>query len=167
MSRPGTGTLWFFSVLLSVHILAFVILKLSKDREWVLFLISVILFAGILFAGFYCYYKLGYKELWLNIDVACMAMIFFSVGYICKKNINVFQKIVSIKHIKTAVLFIILLIINITVGLVNYKLSNKFVDMWGNIYGNPLLMLTSAFCGIFAVVIFFKFNCNQTTCLFC
>lgn len=149
MSRPGTGTLWFFSALLSVHIIAFVILKLSKDREWVLFLISV-----ILFAGFYCYYKLGYEELWLNIDVACMAMIFFSVGYVCKKKINILQKILSLKYVKLTVLFIVLLSVNIVTGLANYKILNDNVNMWSNEYGNPVLMLISAFCGIFAVVIF-------------
>lgn len=149
MSRPETGPIWFLSALLVVHILAFTIMKLSKDKDWILLLILI----G-LFAGFYFYYKLGYEELWFNADVACMALIFFSVGYILKKNNKILHRLLPLPKIKLIVLFFALSALNISVGTVNYKISDKSINMWNCNYCNPTLMLISAFCGIFAIIIF-------------
>lgn len=139
--------IWYLSALLVIHIISYTVLKLSKGNGFVLGIVSV-----LLFAGFYIYYQNGGKNLWFNIDIACMGILFFAAGYLLNKKSDVFEKLQNFSDRKKMICLIAFAAVNIAAGTLNRYLSGENVNMFQNCYANPLLMLISAFFGIAAVM---------------
>lgn len=140
-------TIWYLSTLLVMHIISYAVLKLSKGNGLILSAVSV-----ILFVGFYIYYQNGGKSLWFNFDAACMSILFFAAGYLIKNKPDIFNVLQKLSNKKKLVCFIVFLIFNIAFGALNNFISGKHIDVFKNIYTNPVLMVISAFFGIFAAV---------------
>ena len=89
----------------------------------------------------------------MNADAAMMAMPFFALGY----NYRYYRTDIEAKLLHGGwaywLLCITLFLANIGLGYLNYHLTGVQVDMFGNSYGNPSLMLLSACRGIAAVVL--------------
>lgn len=74
-------TMWFLACLVIVNTLAFILLKISS-KNWVILILAFLLHLG----GYVFTYILG-KEANLpwNINTACVACLYFMIGYVLKK----------------------------------------------------------------------------------
>lgn len=142
-------TIWFLSALLFVQVMAYIFLRLVKNNKALLMFFALLLFS----ICYLFFYKRGIHNFWINADAAMMAMPFFALGY----NYRYYRVDIEAKLLHGGwsywILIITLFLANIGLGYLNYHLTGVQVDMFGNNYGNPLLMLLSACSGIAAVVL--------------
>ena len=141
-------TIWFLTGLFILNVLFYFVEKLFK-KDVCIFIVSVIM-AGL---GLF-YYKNGGLALPWNMDVSFTAMPFFAGGFICKNNKDKIDDLLSKKN---DWLFIILFaLINLVLTYINIKLSGSTLEMYFNVYGQPIITYLAAFAGIFVVVLISK-----------
>ncbi|PFN98128.1 hypothetical protein COJ85_21655 [Bacillus sp. AFS076308] len=139
-----TGALWFVACLFCTELLFYFIAKIGRTKKAIGFFLLVISVVG-------CFYnKMVGQPLPWNIDVAMISVGFYGAGYLFKeynKNLERFN------HLKSLVL---LLIVNLFTGYLNYVLTGERVDFYNSSLGNIVLFYLSAFSGIGAFVILIK-----------
>jgi acyltransferase len=130
------GAIWFLTCLFSVEIIFFILLKKRLN-----YLIPVIGLIGAIYPYFTSI------RLPFGLDIACTALIFFSLGYFWRYKTNVRGKLLKI--------WIVFLPINVGFMLMNNKnVPLKFhgrVDMLYMSYGNIIYFYLSAIAGIFFI----------------
>ncbi len=131
--------LWFLPCIFLVFLLFSFISKL-KNKNIVYLSSLFIVLVGFLWAKF-----VGIHLPW-SIDVAMVALGFYTLGYF------LFKKIKQLTKLQTLAGFVIFLIINIA----TFYSNPVKIDMYRSIYGNELLFFISGFSGALAMVLFFK-----------
>lgn len=130
------GEAWFISCLFCAEIILYVILKKISDKKKQLLVFGISLIVGL----FFCM-KVDRTLPW-NLDASLVAIFFMGLGYSVKDVTNKINKWYILAYIPL-----------IVISLANYKLSgNCRVEMWNNDYGNPLLFLLGATCGILGTI---------------
>ena len=130
------GEAWFISCIFCAEIILYVILKKVSDRKKQLLMFCITLIVGL----FYCM-KVNRTLPW-NIDASLIAVFFMGLGYCVKDVVDKINK-----------WYILSYIIMVVVALTNFKLNgNCRVEMWNNFYGNPILFLVGAICGIVGTI---------------
>lgn len=132
-------TMWFLACLVIVNILAFILLKISSKNRVILILAFLLYLGGYVFT-----YILG-KEANLpwNINTACVACLYFMVGYVLKK-INFISKVIAYGR----GLGICIFIIGIILGEFALRLTGRY-DMFYNQYGLfGVSVVAALFCTI-------------------
>lgn len=139
-----TGALWFVACLFCTELLFYFISKIGRTKK----VIGVFLLVSSVLGCFYNK-EVGQPLPW-NIDVAMISVGFYGAGYLykeCHKNLEGFNQL------KT---FVLLILINIGSGCLNYVLTGDRVDFYNSSLGNIALFYLSAFSGIGAFVILIK-----------
>jgi acyltransferase len=142
-NKSINAPLWFLTALFSAEIVFSQIIRICKTKI-VPIIVIVLLFGTLGFINIYT------KNLsfFLNIHVALIAQLFFSLGWILKKY-NLTKKIQNTIQLLIASVLLFL-------TLVTTSLNNSRLDMIENNYGNLFLTFTSAILGIFLIVILSK-----------
>ena len=148
---PYMGLLWFLPALFLICILMYWIIKVAAESTFKIFSISCAFVA----IGLVCISLFSTMLPWY-VDNSCIALMFFALGYISKKD----RWLEKINNKQYLLLFIIP---NIVSMYLNYKcLGNQSVDLYLNRIGNPLLYLLESISGIFLVVgLFYKVEKNR------
>lgn len=141
---PYNPALWFLPCLFLVVVAFHLIDKYTLEKRLLIF--SML---GCAFIGYYAAMSLPNNIYW-NLDVIPVALVFYGVGYLCQYNRR-FVQLTADDHDKGWFWTLVGLFIMVGFG---YKiaLSNGQVGMSSNHYGNYLLFFTAAFLGIGAVV---------------
>jgi fucose 4-O-acetylase-like acetyltransferase len=126
--------LWFFTCLFSVRFLFALVTAMTQSKYHQVFLVTSASIAA------YFYVLPRYYSFFWNLDVAPIALVFYTAGYILQKE-KLMDKLLAVPS-RWAVLLSALLIFIISVGL------NGRVDMNGRAFGNLLLFFSGAFSGI-------------------
>jgi acyltransferase len=133
--------LWFFPCIFITSIFFFSLYKYINRNTGSIFLLITII--GLITA--YLGNNPKIRLPW-NIEIALVALVFFSLGYICK-NKNIIEKILfdsSLYNLGIAGSLLILLSLIVK--------FNGHVRMSGMIFGNPLLFFVASIVGIFAAI---------------
>ncbi|WP_342042163.1 acyltransferase family protein [Bacillus sp. OTU2372] len=139
-----TGALWFVACLFCTELLFYFIAKIGRTEKAIGFFLLVMSVVG-------CFYnKMVGQPLPWNIDVAMISVGFYGAGYLFKKYNKYLERF---NHLKALVL---LLIVNLFTGYLNYVLTGERVDFYNSSLGNIVLFYLSAFSGIGAFVILIK-----------
>ncbi|WP_019603198.1 acyltransferase family protein [Teredinibacter turnerae] len=125
--------LWFLTCLYVSEIFLFFVLSLTKKIAFWLIAFSVM---GYLFSLY------NLPSLPWSLNTAPQAMLFLGVGLFSRRFI------VEPSHIVASIVFLVSI-----AGLVVIGLFNARVDMNSNQYGNYLMFVTSAVCGILATIL--------------
>lgn len=141
----ATAALWFIQALFICEIIMYFLIGFTKGNirnfSIAIFIFSII---GYIYNTF-----IGIRLIW-SIDVALVAIAFIGFGYIAK-NSNMIDKIDNYLYL------IILMIINITIGLMNTKINMY----WGR-YGNHFMFYIAAISGLLTVIIISKkIDCSK------
>lgn len=146
-SRWGIG-IWFLPCLFVGHIILFFISRAPQK----LYLLSIC----ICFTIGYLWAEIIHFPLPWGIDAACVAVFFMGLGISLKKKLSVI-----VNCHKKSFIILISLIVNIIFTFLNYKLLDRPVDMWSNVYGNAIFYLLAALSGIlFALLVSSYLNWN-------
>ena len=140
-SIPSNVALWFFPCIFVTMVMFCLVYKYIDKLPWLTF--SIIMTVGLSVA--YFYNKPQIRLPW-NIDIAFVALIFYSLGFILR-NKMIINKILFNSRIYNVAVSAVLLII---VGELN-KLNGP-IQMVGHFYGNPLLFLIFSIVGIVAII---------------
>lgn len=138
---PYDDAMWFISLIFFAEIFLFFLIKITKNNAAMICLLSFIMFI----VG-YCYIIFVNFNLPWNLDTTFTIMPFIGVGYCSKKNVE-----------KIHPLFLIGIIPYIAFA--QYNLKNVYgfrVDMFYNLYGQPVIFLINAFIGIVTLIAFSK-----------
>lgn len=132
---PYDVPLWFFTCLVSVRILFYVITALfaSAPVRLAATAAAALIACLVIFPRFYSF-------AW-NFDVAPVALVFFMGGYVAKEAIHNLRGAARVPIVAGALIIFVLCIA-----------FNERVDMNGRILGNPLLFCLAAFAGILLTV---------------
>ena len=141
-------TVWFLTCLFLVEIIYFWINKISSKYKWFSTLISITLCICA-----FVWYRLGGGGLPWNLDVALVAQFFFHLGYLFKTQPKIKDFLMNGKFLKTAMLALCFLAINVVAGVLCIRISGKSLDMSIGMYGNELLSIISAVAGILLIVV--------------
>jgi len=147
--------LWFLICLASVQILFIIIkkLKLTKEKEYLIIVISVMfsLSIGFVYTHYlnkFCLFKLYLiPRLPFNIETALMALFFFYLGHELKEQ----KIIVMFNNIKVSIKLVVV-IVSLSANVILGTILNGDVSLAHNNYQNPVLYLVSAVCGITFIV---------------
>ncbi|WP_160723083.1 acyltransferase family protein [Bacillus sp. USDA818B3_A] len=139
-----TGALWFVACLFCTELLFYFIAKMGRTKLTIGILLLVSSAAGCI------YNKTVGQPLPWNLDVALISVGFYGGGYLYKEYNKRFE---IFNHLKT---FVLLFIVNILIGYLNYALTGERVDFYNSSLGNIGLFYLSAFSGIGAFVILIK-----------
>lgn len=131
--------LWFLPCIFLVYFF-FGIVK--KIKNTILFYLSVVVLVSI---GFLWSFITGIHLPW-SIDVALVAIAFYSLGHLLK------TKIINLKIISSILLFITFLGIH----LMFFYLNTEKIDMYRSIYGIAPFFIISGLCGSIAYILLFK-----------
>lgn len=132
---------WFITCMFCAEILLYLVFKLSKSNIYITTTLVILLF---LLGCIYCTH-VTHTLPW-NIDASLIAIFFIYLGYCSKEYVS---KIKPVHMLFFIPLFLI--------SLLNfYSNSRQRVEMYANSYGNILLFLLAAFCGIIASIAFSK-----------
>ena len=139
-----TGALWFVACLFCTELLFYFISKISRTKMVIALLLLVSSILG-------CFYNktVGQPLPW-NMDVAMISVGFYGAGYLYKEYD---QNLERFNQLKT---FVVLMVVNIGTGCLNYVLTGERVDFYNSSLGNIVLFYLSAFSGIGAFVILIK-----------
>ena len=138
------GPLWFLTALFSVEIIFSQVMR-SKYANILTFILIVL--------GFINAYYFKYR-LFLNIDIALVALIFFSIGYYMKGTIF---DIYKIKISKIYIIFFIVILVFMI-----YKISQiNMVNMLDGEYGNIFYFIITALCGTCLIALIAKLITND------
>ena len=118
-------------------------LKLTKGNKYLALIPSLFIMSCS-----FIYYRNGGTTLIWCIDVGGVAQFFMLLGYIFKSN---WQMITQFR--KVFYLIPLLFFINIVSGIACIRLSGIGLDMSVGLYGNEILSLISALCGILAIIL--------------
>lgn len=140
--QRGFWTIWFLAALFIASILQWGMVYIAKDRKSLIFILSLTL---CLLA--FIYYRSGGTVLPWCIDIACVAQFFMNIGYLTKK---LFLN--GLPKVKSVLLVIIFLVINVVAGFACIRLSGNSLDMSIGMYGNEILSVVSALGGIGTIV---------------
>jgi fucose 4-O-acetylase-like acetyltransferase len=139
-----SGPLWFVNCILCTEMLFYFISKIGRTKK-------VMGISLIFISALGCFYnKMVGKPLPWSIDVAMISVGFYGLGFLYKEYREKFERYINFKA------FLLLLIINIVTGYLNYFLSGERVDFYNSSLGNIFLFYLSALSGIGAFVILVK-----------
>ena len=133
--------IWFITCIFLVELLAYFIVFVCKDKNYLL-----ILSASLFVLLTYFYKTFIDVRLFWNAEIVLPAMPFFLFGYVVKRQKGLFEKLTNWKLIP------IYLVSYVIIGFLNIKFTGQSVDMWANSYGNILLFNLAAFLGSFFVI---------------
>jgi hypothetical protein len=145
VTQRAFWTIWFLAALFIGEIIVWAILHLSKHNRLIASALSIALCA-ITFA----YYRLGGTTLPWCADVACIAQFFILLGCFAKP----YMIQMHIAKPKIGAIAIVAFLANIIAGFLCIRLSGGSLDMSVGQYGNELLSMVSAICGIVAITMF-------------
>ena len=131
--------LWFLPCIFLVFVFYGLLQKITQKT--IRIILSIVLFV----IGF-SWIKITKIHLPWSIDVAFVALLFYSIGNLLKKWIS------NISN-KNAILFMIFLFV---VHVISFYYNPLKIDMYRSIYGNELLFLVSGITGSIAYILFFK-----------
>ena len=161
IKQQGYWTVWFLACLFVCQMLFYWILRLGRENRYTVLSISITL-AIVTFV----YYRLGGKTLPWCIDIACIAQLFFTLGYFFNKSTRIKQQFILSRGLKWRMLCLALLFINCVSGFMNIRLTGKSLDMSIGMYGNEVLAILSALSGIlFVVMVSTRINSRLLTYL--
>jgi len=135
--------LWFLPCIFLVYLFFGLIRKINNKILLYISLVTLIVI-GFLWSAY-----MGIKLPW-SIDVALVAMAFYSIGQLIK------PLLVSISNKKSLWFLLIFFVLH----LFFFYLNTEKVDMYRSIYGVELFFLLSGLCGSIAYVLFFKITPN-------
>ena len=149
-------TVGFLACLFLVEILYYIIFKLCKGRQifWTI-VILIISTIGLL------RYRVGAGSLPWNLDVALVAVLFFHIGYLFKKNKQFGELLSNEKNRKMWLIATIFFLTNLMMGVFNIKVARESLDMSVGLYGNEILKILSACAGILGTVVVAKCISNK------
>jgi fucose 4-O-acetylase-like acetyltransferase len=138
------GPLWFLTALFSVEIIFSQVIRNKYQYILIFCLITI---------GFLNAYYFKYR-LFLNIDIALIALLFFSLGYYIRNTaLDIHNKNISIVY---KVSFVVILIFII------YFISQiNYVNMLDGRYENILYFITTSFLGILLIILISKLITNN------
>lgn len=158
--------LWFLTTLFSIECIFVIFLRSCLSNYNVIIRFIIIICGGIYLNS---YFK---NNIILNINIACLNIIFFYIGLRLKSNLDDYltksRRYLSITFICTLFVFLVSLSCSIKTGVI------LKVDILNGIYGNYLLYLLLGLSGSFLVIIiaasfdenfigtFFKFLGNNS-----
>lgn len=141
-------TIWFLTALFLSEVIYYTIDKLCKENRKMITVVSVLLcILGLL------RYRLGYGSLPWNLDVALIAQFFFHVGRMVKESRVITLITTDFSKCKKMLCAIVTMCLCVVCGFAGIKISHGSLDMSVGLYGNEVLTFTSAFAGIFCVII--------------
>ncbi|MDQ0200254.1 acyltransferase family protein [Neobacillus ginsengisoli] len=139
-----SGPLWFVNCILCTEMLFYFISKIGRTKK-------VIGISLIFISALGCVYnKMVGKPLPWSIDVAMISVGFYGLGFLYKEYREKLERFINFKA------FLLLLIINIVTGYLNFVHSGERVDFYNSSLGNIFLFYISALSGIGAFVILIK-----------
>lgn len=132
--------MWFLACLIIVNILAFILLKIS-DKNWIILTLSLLL----CLCGYIFTYILGREaNLPWNINTACVACLYFMIGYVLKKTDFISTVITYKKYVG-----IFVFTIGIMLGEFVIYITGRRHDMFYNQYGIfGISIVAAVFCTI-------------------
>lgn len=138
------GVLWFFPLLAGIKLLFCINKKVSKDNDYIM--------TALILLETYIGYLLGIKGYWLpfSFDITLNCMLFFFIGYICKKY-NILDYI--LKNWKIIIIITIIWIIGI-------KFNS--IEIATRSYPNGLWSSVIAICGTFVIFKISQIIANKT-----
>lgn len=131
--------MWFLPCIFLVFIFYGLLQKIPN--KIVRYIVSIVLFI----IGF-SWIKITNLHLPWSIDVALVALLFYSIGNLIKK------WIIKLSN-KKAILFMIVLFV---IHVITFYYNQLKIDMYRSIYGNESLFLISGITGSIAYILFFK-----------
>jgi acyltransferase len=136
-----SGALWFVACLFCTEILFYLISKIGRTKKVIGFYLILISVLG-------CFYnKMVGQPLPWSIDVAMISVGFYGAGFLYKEYQSKLDRFINIKT------FVLLIVMNIGTGYLNFIHSGERVDFYNSSLGNIFLFYISAFSGIGAVLI--------------
>ena len=133
--------IWFITCIFLVELLAYFIVFVCKDKNYLL-----ILSASLFVLLTYFYKTFIDVRLFWNAEIVLPAMPFFLFGYVVKRQKGLFEKLTNWKLIPAY------FVLYVVIGFLNIKFTGQSVDMYSNSYGNILLFYFAALLGTFFVV---------------
>lgn len=130
--------MWFLPCIFLTFIL-FSIVHVVKFKP-----LKFILIIAIVILGF-IYPRISDFKLPWSIDVACVSLIFYSVGAFLKRSL------VKLDFKRSLIFAVILLLIH-----VSFSFFNSKIDMYRSVYGSPLFFILNGISGSLFVLLFFK-----------
>ena len=108
--------------------------------------LEILLITIILSILAYFYSTIIGKVLPWSLDIVCNSILFTMIEYLFRQNEN------KIKNIFKKIYIPVYLILNISIGFINYFISEKQVDMYTNSYGIYIFYVISAIMGILFII---------------
>ena len=133
--------IWFITCIFLVELLAYFIVFVCKDKNYLL-----LLSAGLFIILTYFYKTFIDVRLIWNAEIVLPAIPFFLLGYVMKNQKTVFEKLTNWKLIPAY------LVSYVIIGFLNIKYTGQSVSMYSNKYGNILLFYLGAVLGSLFVV---------------
>jgi fucose 4-O-acetylase-like acetyltransferase len=137
-NRSPNTPLWFLTALFSTEVIFSQIIRFFSIKMAMSLILSMAVI-GLVNA----YY--GHYSLILNLDIAFVTVLFFSVGWLVRKY-SLDGSYVN--HGITMVYILICLAV-----LILSSLTNQRIDIYENVYGNLFFMFLSVFCGVVSIVL--------------
>ena len=135
--------IWFLPCLFLLNIIAYFIMKISDNNYFLLFISLISFLVGSV------YYKYSNASLYWNLDICLMALPYFLIGYVNKKN-NIVDKYLT--NNKSYLIFIFLLLVQTIAWYINYS-HGYGLDMFTGEYGISVATFIHSLAGIFWIII--------------
>lgn len=149
------STLWFLATWFFGNIIFYFIVKLCKQRIYLVLLVSIILSVIFVYLD-----QNVIRALPWNIDTAFIITIFMAVGYWLRENQKICNGITHAGTKNKIILATCFLIGNALCYIGNIILSGKSLEMYWNSYGiYPLMLAAAIFGSLFVIVISSSLRC--------